>query len=176
MFDKEITSLEALGIAIRSEIDAQEVYKDLSDLCENELLKERFLNLHKEEKRHQLLLEKKYKEMFPEVELVLPNSQLPKAASSTPLRRKLGLKDVLQLAIEEEKKSREFYLDCLSTVSDLSGQRMFRFLADMEFSHQMILSAELEMIEKYPQYYGDLKSWDVETRLKAEKINRISGK
>ena len=36
MVEEEITSLEALGIAIRSEIDAQEVYKDLAEFCEND--------------------------------------------------------------------------------------------------------------------------------------------
>ena len=61
MVGEEITSLEALGIAIRSEIDAQEVYKDLASMCEEELMRDKFLNMHNEERKHQLLLEKMYK-------------------------------------------------------------------------------------------------------------------
>ena len=171
METKELTALEALAVAIRSEIDAQEVYKDLASMTENDILKERFLNLYNEERRHQLLLEKKYKEMFPETDLSLPKSQLPKNARTPQLRKKLKMKDVLSLAIEEERKSREFYLDCAETVKDLSGRRMFRFLADMEFSHQMMLSAEYEMIDKYPSYFEeDVNGWDAETGLKKERI------
>lgn len=170
MQTEDLTALEALGIAIRSEIDAQEVYSDLADMCGDELLKNRFLSLFHEERRHQTLLEKKYKEMFPETDLVLPQSQLPTEVVESNNRKKMNIKDVLQLAINEEKRAREFYLDCAGTVKDLSGNRMFRFLADMEFSHQMMLTAELELIEKYPSYMEGPKNWEVETRLKADKI------
>jgi rubrerythrin len=78
----------------------------------------------------------------------------------------------LQLAIDEEKRSREFYLDCAETVKDLSGKRMFRFLADMEFSHQSLLNAEYELLEKYPAYFEGQKPWEVESRLRTDKIKR----
>ena len=172
MVAEDLTALEALGIAIRSEIDAQEIYKDLAGLTENHLLRDRFLNLYEEEKRHEILLEKMYKEMFPEVEPSLPSSQLPKEVLTSAARKKLNVNDVIKLAIDEEKRSKEFYLDCISNIKDLSGQRMLRFLADMEFSHQMILTAELEMIEKYPHYFLDQQNWEVETRLKSGKIKR----
>jgi rubrerythrin len=170
MQTENLTALEALGIAIRSEIDAQEVYSDLVDMCGDELLKNRFLSLFHEERRHQTLLEAKYKEMFPETDLALPQSQLPAEVVKSNNRKKMQIKDVLRLAINEEKRAREFYLDCAVTAKDLSGNRMFRFLADMEFSHQMILVAELELIEKYPSYMEGPKKWEAETRLKADKI------
>ena len=70
------------------------------------------------------------------------------------------------MVLEQEKDIREFFLDCAETATDLSGKRMFRFLADMKFSHQMMLAAELDMIEKYPAYYQGQSSWEVETTLK----------
>jgi len=166
---KDITSLEALGIAIRDLIDTQELYQKLSQLSNNDVLKDRFMNLYYEEKKHTQLLKKKYKEMFPTVELILPESQIPKDVLNTKQIQKLSIKDLLQLAIDGHKRAREFYLDCAETVTDLSGKRMFRFLADMKFSHQMMLSAELEMLEKYPAYLENIKGWDVETRFKTEK-------
>jgi rubrerythrin len=172
MIGEEITALEALGIAIRSEIDAQDVYKDLASMCEEEMLRDKFLNMQNEERKHQILLEKMYKDMFPDVELALPESRLPKDAIDSKARRKCNIKDILHIAIDEEKKSREFYLDCAETVSDLSGKRMFRFLADMEFSHQALLNAELELLEKYPSYFEGQKPWEVESRLRTEKIRR----
>jgi rubrerythrin len=172
MICEEITALEALGIAIRSEIDAQEVYKDLSSMCGEEMLRDKFLNMYNEERKHQTLLEKMYKDMFPDVELVLPASRLPKEVSDSKTRLRCNIKDIICLAIDEEKKSREFYLDCAETVTDLSGKRMFRFLADMEFSHQALLNAELELFEKYPAYFEGQKPWEVESRLRTEKIKR----
>ena len=172
MVEEEITSLEALGIAIRDLIDTQEVYLDLATMTENDLLRDRFKNLYNEEKQHQQLLEKKYKEMFPNVDLMLPESRLPKEAKESKRRMKMEIKDVLLIAIDEHKRSREFYLDCVASVTDLSGKRMFRFLADMKFSHQMMLSAELEMLEKYPAYMEEVKSWGPESRLTSEKMKR----
>lgn len=172
MIEKEITALEALGIAIRSEIDAQEIYKDMASMCEDELLKDKFLNLQREEKKHQILLEKMYQKMFPDVELVLPDSQLPPRAKVSKQRRKLNLKEVLLIALEEEKKAKEFYLDCAQIVTDLSGKRMFRFLADMEFTHQVLLNAELELLEKYPVYFEGQIPWEAEQGLRKTQIKR----
>ncbi len=172
MVEEGITALEALGIAIRDLIDSQEVYQNLAVMTDNDLLRDRFMNLYYEERKHQQLLEKKHNDMFPDVELKLPPSKLPKEIKGRSSYKKQSIIDVLQLSINEHKRSREFYLDCAESVTDLSGKRMFRFLADMKFSHQMMLSAELEMLEKYPSYLQDPKSWDVESRLKLEKIKR----
>jgi rubrerythrin len=172
MVTQQLTALEALGIAIRHEIDAQELYKDLAAKTENELMKDRFLNLYQAQKKHQFLLEKKYKEMFPNVDLKIPPSQLPKEIFNKMLGKNLSLSDVLKIAINLEKKAKEFFLDCAEEASDLSGKRMFRFLADMKFSYLGILNAELEVIEKYPAYYEETKSWDVESKLKSERIKR----
>lgn len=172
MVEEGLTALEALGVAIRSEIDAQEVYKDLASMCEEELMRDKFMNMYHEERKHQVLLEKMYKDMFPEVDLVLPESSLPKEVLDSKARKKCDIKDILRLAIEEEKKSREFYLDCAETVTDLSGKRMFRFLADMEFSHQALLTAEFELLEKYPAYFEGQKPWEVESRLRTNQMKR----
>ncbi|MDX1700094.1 MAG: ferritin family protein [Melioribacteraceae bacterium] len=172
MLTEEYTALEALGIAIRSEIDAQELYSDLASRCDDEVLRNRFLNMHHEERRHQFILQKKYEEMFPDVDLVLPESTIPKDYKEKILSKNLRIVDILSLALKEEKKSREFYLDCAETVQDLSGKRMFRFLADMEFQHQAMISNEIEMLEKYPNYFEGKKPWDVESRLRTEKIKR----
>ena len=172
MTSDELTALEALGIAIRKEIDAQEVYKTLADFCKEEQLKDKFLNLYHEEKKSQKLLEKMYKDMFPDVELVLPESGLPKRVINNKSRKKTRIKDILQLAIDAEKNSREFYLNCAEKTTDLSGKRMFRVLAGMKFSHLAILNTESELLEKYPAYIEGQQPWEVESRLRTDKIKR----
>ena len=42
MISKQLTSLEVLGIAIRSEIDAQAIYRELAARMTNSVAKERF--------------------------------------------------------------------------------------------------------------------------------------
>ncbi|MCK6622755.1 MAG: ferritin family protein [Calditrichaceae bacterium] len=172
MIAEGLTALEALGLAVRCEMDARALYQNLASRIDNDLLKERFLNLAQEEKRQQLLLEKKHREMFPEVELEIPPCQLPREVLEKTPGKELTIQEVLKTALEEVRRAREFYLDCAETTGDLSGKRMFRFLADMKFSHQMMLTAELEMLEKYPAYYEGPGSWEVETRLKAPRIKR----
>jgi len=162
MISPDLTALEALGIAIRSEIDAQELYKELADKCNNDLLKNRLLILHNEEKRHQTILENIHKQLFSEVELKIPPTETIKKKIFGEVKKPEKITDLLKYAIDLERKSKEFYLDCAELVQDLSGKRMFRFLADMEFNHQMMLTNELEMIEKYPTYFEQTIPFEVE--------------
>lgn len=162
MIAPELTALEALGIAIRSEIDAQELYKELADKCNNELLKEKLLILHKEEKKHQTILENLHTQLFSEVELKIPPTETIKKKVFGEAKKPEKITDILKYAIDLERKSKEFYLDCAELVQDLSGKRMFRYLADMEFNHQMILTNELEMLEKYPAYFDQVIPFEVE--------------
>ena len=48
--------------------------------------------------------------------------------------------------------SRDFYLRAARETEDLSGQAMFRFLADMGFRHWMDLGQERDLLARYPNY------------------------
>jgi rubrerythrin len=67
-------------------------------------------------------------------------------------RGRWDLGEVLDLAIDEERRSRELYLKAARETTDISGQAMFRFLADMEYQHWMILAQEKDMLVRYPNY------------------------
>jgi rubrerythrin len=137
----------------------------------NPRAKERFHLLVAEEQRHQILLERKFRELFPDVPLKLPPSLLPHKAATADLRQGLGLREVLDLAIQEERHSRDFYLEASSHVEDLSGRAMLKFLADWEYAHQMGLTAEYDMLVKYPNYYEDVaEPWQEELGLRKERI------
>ena len=165
MIGEDLTSLEALAVAIRAEADAAELYAELAARVENVTLRQKIDLLAKEELQHKRLLEEQYSKQFPDVPLVLPPSQLPREICSKTERDHMSVKDILACAIEEERRSREFYLDQAEKCTDLTGQRMFHFLADWEFSHQMALSAEYEMVVRYPRYFEqNLESWRVEFR------------
>jgi rubrerythrin len=171
MIPKELTSLEVLGIGIRSEMDAQDVYQEMAQRICNPRAKERFHLLVAEERQHQTLLEEKYRQLFPDATLKLPPSMLPPKASTADLRRGMSLLDVLDIAIQEERHSRDFYLEGARHVEDLSGKAMLKFLADWEYTHQMELTIEYDMLIKYPNYYEDVaEPWQEELGLRKERI------
>ena len=165
MLAEDLTALEALGIAIRAEADAAEVYGEIAKRVHNPLIRQKIELLAKEELQHQRILEAAYRERFPEVPLELPRSQLPREFSCAALREQQTLKDILSFAIDEERRAHEFYLRAAEQTKDLSGQMMFHYLADWEFSHQMALSAEYEMVVRYPRHFGEgAEPWKPEFR------------
>jgi len=163
--ESDLTALEALGIAIRAETDAAEIYREVAGRIGNRLPQERVLLLANEELQHKRILEEAYSQQFPDVPLALPGSQLPKTICTRALRGQLSIREILSCVIEQERRSRDFYLEAAERTVDLTGKMMFNFLADWEFSHQMALSAEYEMLVRYPRYFQQTgEPWKPEFR------------
>lgn len=161
--DEGLTALEALGVAIRAELDSRDIYNEMADRAQDELVARRFELLAAEEDRHRDLLVARWTELAPNVPLKLPPSALPEGLATREKRSTRGLTEVLELAIEEERRSRDFYLSAARGTADLSGQAMFRFLADMEYAHWMTLAQERDLLARYPNYgRPGPKPWRVE--------------
>ena len=152
--DEGLTALEALGVAIRNEMDAIELYQELADRCRDcdKLACRRFELLAADEAQHREFLLAKWKELAGNLELKLPPSALPRDKVTREQRRAMPLESVLDLAMQEERRSRELYLRAARETEDLSGQAMFRFLADMEYKHWVHLAQELDLLARYPNY------------------------
>jgi rubrerythrin len=171
MISKKLTSLEVLGVAIRSEVDAQTLYREMAQRATNPVVRERFYLLESEEVQHQTILQKKFNKLYPNVPFKMPPSVLPPKASSAALRRDLDVLDLLDIAIAEEQHSKEMYSRAASQSTDLSGKAMLKFLADTEYSHLMSLTAERDLLRKYPHYYDDEdKPWQNEPGIRKKKI------
>lgn len=147
-----LTSLEALGVAIRSEMDAQAVYREMAQRTTEPRIRRRFENLAADEEQHATYLKERYRKLAGGVELKLPPSQLPGGMATPEERRRMTMLQVLDVAIEEERQSRNFYLSASRETQDPSGQEMFRFLADLEYQHWMALSHERDLLLQYPNY------------------------
>ncbi len=165
-----LTALEALGIAIRREMDAATTYHNLADACSSQLARERFHLLEREAAQHQAILRRRYQDLFPDVALVVPPpaAEVPEAARGAAERCE-GLKGVLRFAVEAERRAREFYLEASSATSDPTGQAMFRYLADEHARHQMVLEAEYDTVLRYPHAFDDPQApWRPERRLRQQ--------
>ncbi len=147
-----LTALEALGVAIRAEVDAHKIYEELATRAEDPLVRRRFELLAADEQQHLAYLEERWQEVAGTVPLEIPPSHLPKGMQTGEQRATKSIEEVIDLAIEEERTSREFYLRAARDTDDLSGRAMFRFLADMEYQHWMTLAQEKDLLVRYPNY------------------------
>jgi rubrerythrin len=147
-----LTSLEALGVAIRQELDAADTYRELADRIEEPLVRRRFELLAAEEEQHRAALEARWNELAAGVPLKLPPSGLPGEMCTPERRGGHTIREVLDFAIVQERRCREFYLEASRETSDLSGQGMFRYLADIKYAHWMSLAQERDLMIRYPNY------------------------
>lgn len=148
----QLTPLEALGIAIKAEIEATETYERLANLVKNRTLREKAHFLRGEELKHRAMLEKAYVRQFPDVELVLPAQSLVPGVKAE-LKGEVSVPDLLALAMEAEQASENFYADLARRSQSNSARAMFQHLSRMESSHFHLLQVEHDLVTRFPDYY-----------------------
>ena len=157
----QLTPLEALGMAIKAEIEAAETYEQLANLVKNRALKEKAHFLRGEELEHRTLLEEAYARQFPDVELVLPAQSLVPRVEAAPvlseaegLEGKVSVPELLTLAMQAEQASERFYADLARRSQSESARAMFQHLSRMENSHFHLLQVEHDLVTQFPDYYN----------------------
>jgi rubrerythrin len=154
MIWQRVDELEALRIAIQSEIDSYHMYQQAIRHVQDKQGKELLLALAQEEKRHRQELEKEYARISGKRLLYI---NLPKkrrflkeiTPSATPL-------EILTIAIEQEEESLRFFETAAQRTSDLGGKRVFEHLAQEERHHMEMLEAEYRIRTKIEE--GELLS------------------
>ena len=142
---------ELLGVAIRSEIDSNRIYKAWADRLSNPLLKEKFQWLAKEEQKHKEILENLYKELQGDTELHIPNQvpeELMKRITITPSST---LADFLYQAMETEKSAETFYAKLAGRVKE-TKKRILNYLSSVEHSHYTMLKSEYSLALAFEDY------------------------
>ncbi len=157
----QLTPLEALGVAIRAEIEAAQMYERLANLVKNHALKEKAHFLQGEELKHRALLEGAYARQFPDVELVLPAQSLVPRVEAEPvlsgaqgLEGEISVPELLDLAMQAEQASERFYADLARRSRSESARAMFQHLSRMESSHFHLLQVEHDLVTRFPDYYN----------------------
>ena len=152
--ERNLTTLEVLGIAIKSEIEAVKLYNRMKEIAKNEDLSMKLDYLIAQEHKHKELLTEAYKKKFPDVDLSLPKKSLVPTIEEA-LAKNAGLKELFEAAMEAERKSEEFYGDLAGKTSDSNSKTMLEYLASMEHSHFSILEAEYRQLEFSEDYNSD---------------------
>lgn len=135
---------DILLFGIKSEKEAALLYKRFAANIGNKLARNKFENLALEEEYHAQQIE--------DAHLRILGKKAPAAKVSGDFVKDIFFEDMslvkaLLFAIDNEARARKFYLTMSERARSENARNMFRYFAETERSHQMILEAELYCIK-----------------------------
>lgn len=150
--DKNLAAWQILGVAIRSEIDAAAFYTRLQGRVKNVLLGQKLKFLALEEEHHKKILERLLGQRYPDKPNAPPASSLmPPIGVSLPAEP--GVPALFEAALKAEETAEAYYNEASERVEDEAGRKILAYLGRVERSHQAMIRSELELIQKFPDYY-----------------------
>lgn len=149
-----LTVIEILALAIKKELDAASFYKQLAGKIANPIIRERFLQLAKEERMHRALLQAEYKRLTGESK----KPPLPKGKFTTRddfVLVEASIEQALLYAIQTERDAQKLYATAAKTSSDPRGKRLLEYLVEFEKGHERQLKSELNFYRKAPLWFDE---------------------
>ena len=139
--------------AIRSEVDAKDVYSKLADGVKNAFLKDKLKFLAREEEKHKEFLENAYWTRFAGKEIKLPEKSFVPLPEVQFQNESVPVSEVIENAMKAELAAQDFYNSfAASFENDPEIKRTLEFFATMELGHYKLLEIEKENIEKFEEY------------------------
>jgi rubrerythrin len=141
---------EALSGAIRSEIRARDLYREISGRIRNRAGKRRLDRLALEEDGHRAALQSRYQRLFAEEFHFDPASPGGPVFDFTKndIFTQAGALEVVSVAISAEKESISYYSAELTRVSDPEDVRLLQRLVRFEEGHKKRLQRDYERLSK----------------------------
>ena len=131
-----------LAGAIHREIGARNFYRRISEAITNPEGRERFDRLSKDEDGHRVKLEGWYRKLF-KAKFVVDTKELDGAEiKGVHVGEKTGAMEALDIAIDAEMKSEEFYAREAGMVDDAELTKLLVQLSGEEHGHYELLLAE----------------------------------
>lgn len=150
-FERDLTTVEILGIAIKAEISSFGLYKRFARRVANPMVKQRLESLASDEQNHRQLLEAKYRELTGEEQPPIPSTG-DLRQMETDIEKMSNL-EVLMLAASKEALARKFYGAAALKAADPGGKAVLEYLAGMERGHEEVLRQEIKALEKNPLWH-----------------------
>jgi rubrerythrin len=154
--DLEKYSLEDLILAaLKSEIEAKDIYIKTADAVDNFLLKDRLKFLGNEEEKHRGFFDNLYKKKFPDKELKVPESSPVPLPEMKAVSEKIPISEMLQIAMDAETAAHDFYIDLAERFTgDEAVLKTLKYIAKMELGHYKLLELERTSTLEY-EYFED---------------------
>jgi rubrerythrin len=139
--------------ALKSEIDAKEVYSKTAESVENFILKDRLKFLAKEEEKHRIFFDNLYKKKFPEKDLKVPQSSPVPLPDMEAVSEKIPISEMLQMAMDAETAAHDFYINLAEKFTgDEPVLKTIKYIAKMELGHLRLLEIEKTSVLEYENF------------------------
>ena len=143
---------QALSVALKAEKEAADVYTRLHGMVTNFIMKDKLQFLIGEEKKHFQIVQALYEKLFPNREPSEPQKNLMPRLSIA-LEEENSVIDLLELAMEAEQISEEFYDRLSEEVEDRGAQEILQYLSRIEHGHYSLLKGEYDLCVRDEQYF-----------------------
>jgi rubrerythrin len=151
--DRKLKPWEILSVGIRSEIDAVSFYTRLQGRVKNVILLQKLKFLALEEEHHRKILERLIGQRFPEKTVGAPESSLMPPITAA-VGEQASVLDLFLAALKAEETAESFYQEAGGLVEDEGSRKMLAYLSRVERSHQAMIRSEIDLLEKFPDYYN----------------------
>ncbi|HVP91583.1 MAG TPA: ferritin family protein [Terriglobales bacterium] len=151
--DPKLKPWQVLGVAMRSEVDAAAFYTRLQAKVKNVILVQKLKFLALEEEHHRRILEHVAADRYPG-----RPTDAPARALMPPIAASLGedpsVLALFQAALAAEETAERFYMETGERAEDETSRRILAYLGRVERSHQAMLKSEIDLLDKFPDYYN----------------------
>lgn len=154
MIDQELSALEIVGIAIRAERDAFDLYDSLAGRVSNPKLVKEFKDLAGQEKEHERWLTDYYREATG-LDEVPPVPDVKIKIFGPEVDDGMSVVQVLEIAVEKEHMAERVYAEAARRARDASGRRLLERLVEFERGHARRLQEQLDRARRDPAWLED---------------------
>ncbi len=141
---------DLLLVAIKSEIEAGEFYRNLSDGVKNYMLKDRLRFLSHEEEKHRIFFETLFKKEFPNGEMVFSQKSPVPLPELKITGENVPLSEILWKGMQAEKAAYDFYNGLASRFkNNQEVEKALSYIASMEMGHYKLLEVEKENAKNF---------------------------
>jgi rubrerythrin len=156
MLHAALTPLEAVALAVRSEVESVQLYAKLTERVRNPEVQRLLRELAADEETHREHLLALYRRMLDGEEPVLPATDGRQKAWD--LSPDADYHTVMARARDKEIDSEAFYRSAAARVQDEKTRVFFLELAESERRHAVLLQRQVETLERDPHWFDRVEA------------------
>lgn len=151
MVDRNLTNLEAVALAVRSEMESNDLYEKLIDRVRNPAVVKILKELADDEEQHRQGLMNLYESMLGDQEPSIPATD--GRDKDIHLDPEAEFIDVMKAARDKEYDSEAFYKNAAERVMDYKTRMFFLDLAETERRHAEVLQEQVKRLKEDPHWF-----------------------
>lgn len=151
MVHRELTTLEAVALAVRSEMESTDLYGKLTERVVNPEVVAMLKELQSEEDQHKEALMRLYRSMLEGEEPSIPESD--GRDKQWDIAPDADFLTIMTKARDKEYDSEAFYKNAAKKVQDHKTRAFFMDLAETERKHAARLQVQVEKLKEDPQWF-----------------------